>query len=76
MAQTIRETHHLPAVRFDHGLLAELYTPAAMGRMYGKSARIPITLSPANRTRRDWGDAIAWLQERESARIEWPWPER
>jgi hypothetical protein len=42
----------------------------------GRYVRFPIQLSPEARARRDWDDAIAWLEAREAARREWPWPER
>jgi hypothetical protein len=42
----------------------------------GKQLRIPIRLTPEARARRGWNDAVAWLEAREAARQEWPWPER
>ena len=47
--------------------------PPSIGEFTGKYVRIPITV---NRARRDWNDAVAWLEERKAADEEWPWPKR
>jgi hypothetical protein len=49
------------------------YAPRAFA---GKQLRIPIRLAPEARARRDWNAAVTWLEAREAARVEWPWPER
>lgn len=45
-------------------------------KFWGKRLCIPIKLTQEARARRDWDDAVAWLEARKAARDEWPWPER
>jgi hypothetical protein len=56
--------------------LADRLFDTARRNFAGRYVRIPIQLSPEARARRAWADAIAWLEAREAARVEWPWPER
>ena len=50
-------------------LLKEVWRTPLQETM-GRQFIVPI------RRRSGWDDAVAWLEARESAREEWPWPER
>jgi hypothetical protein len=51
-----------------------LKTHLGAHRAFGKQIRIPVHCpTPEERA---WKAAIAWLEAREAARVEWPWPER
>jgi hypothetical protein len=76
MAQTL--SHYwppsvpsVPSVLSEHSEHLEAHRA-----LVGKQVRIPIRLTPEARARRGWNDAVAWLEAREAARREWPWPER